>query len=317
MLRVFEPINGGKLGLREISLKQLHAGCWIDCREPSDEEIKQLAKLTRIPEEDLRAPLDPEERSRVDQTRRYTMIIYRVPFIETLQTEEGEEEREISTAPIGIFLTRNFVVTVRLYRSLPFRYIRERGLAGKLRVRSASELVVALLTEISRDYSKLLRRIEKEIDAIEDDIIREPTRVTVERIMDTKKTLIYFHRSLIANRLVLLLALEKGIRFIDRKLREQFVDLHTDTMQLIEMSGTYRDVLAGALDAYTSIASTSLNTRINLLTTIMTILTVLAILALLYAANIQLPAATFMTMIGVLIFSVWISWLIFKWRKWI
>ena len=70
MLRIFSSING-----QVEQIEKPENGSWLCLSEPTDVELATVASQTGIDLADLRAPLDDEERSRVDVEDDYTMII--------------------------------------------------------------------------------------------------------------------------------------------------------------------------------------------------------------------------------------------------
>jgi len=312
MLYCFKPVNGK---IEQLSMEKIVRGCWIDATDPTDDEIIFLSQITKIPEEDLKMPLDEEERPRIEEADDFTMIVYRAPFV-----HKEEEEIEISTAPVGIFLTAKYVITIHLHHTKYLEYLVERGKNENV-LSSLSFFVIRVLNEITKRYFNIIRRIEKDVDEIENAISEGSGTVGIDRIINTRKILIYFHRALIANRAVVIIGIETGIRFIDRKYTEKFKDLHTETIQLIEMSGTYRDILAGSLDAYYYRASDAANQSVKILTVITAILSVPALIIGLYGMNVKLPFENHPFAFGIILImslvSSWITYLIFNRKKWI
>ena len=77
MLRMFRTING-----QVEQIQKPENGSWLCLSEPTDVELASVAQETGIDLADLRAPLDDEERSRVDVEDDYTMIIVDIPTVE-------------------------------------------------------------------------------------------------------------------------------------------------------------------------------------------------------------------------------------------
>ena len=77
MLRIFSSING-----QVEQIEKPENGSWLCLSEPTDVELATVASQTGIDLADLRAPLDDEERSRVDVEDDYTMIIVDIPTVE-------------------------------------------------------------------------------------------------------------------------------------------------------------------------------------------------------------------------------------------
>ena len=61
MLQIFNTVEDG---LQE--LDQVTEGCWVALTKPTMEELETVSSTTGIDIDDLRAPLDDEERSRVE-----------------------------------------------------------------------------------------------------------------------------------------------------------------------------------------------------------------------------------------------------------
>ena len=102
MLRVFSTING-----QVERVEKPESGSWLCLSEPTDAELASVASETGIDLADLRAPLDDEERSRVDVEDDYTMIIVDIP---TVEERGGRDWYE--TIPLSIIVTETLIVTV-------------------------------------------------------------------------------------------------------------------------------------------------------------------------------------------------------------
>ena len=77
MVRIFKTIDGA---IHEIQEPQ--EGCWIALTNPTATEIFEISEQFGIEVDDLRAPLDEEERSRIEVEDNYTLILADVPAIE-------------------------------------------------------------------------------------------------------------------------------------------------------------------------------------------------------------------------------------------
>ena len=77
MVRIFKTIDGA---IHEIQEPQ--EGCWIALTNPTATEIFEISEQFGIEVDDLRAPLDEEERSRIEVEDNYTLILADVPALE-------------------------------------------------------------------------------------------------------------------------------------------------------------------------------------------------------------------------------------------
>ena len=90
-------------------LNDFEAGCWIHLVGPTNQELSWVLENTGVDPDFLRAPLDEEERSRIDTENAQTLILVDTPFVET---DDGEEY--YVTIPMGIILLEDCIITVCL-----------------------------------------------------------------------------------------------------------------------------------------------------------------------------------------------------------
>ena len=77
MIRIFKTEDGAVHQQDETS-----TGCWVALTDPTATEILEIADQYHIDPDDLRAPLDEEERSRIEVEDNYTLILVDIPTIE-------------------------------------------------------------------------------------------------------------------------------------------------------------------------------------------------------------------------------------------
>ena len=77
MLQIFNTVEDG---LQE--LDQVTEGCWVALTKPTMEELETVSATTGIDIDDLRAPLDDEERSRVEIENDYVVILVDIPSLD-------------------------------------------------------------------------------------------------------------------------------------------------------------------------------------------------------------------------------------------
>ena len=104
MVRIFKTIEGA---IHEIQEPQ--EDCWIAMTNPTATEIFEMSERFGIEVDDLRAPLDEEERSRIEVEDNYTLILVDVPMI-----EERNDKDWYGTIPLGIIVTKKMIFTVCL-----------------------------------------------------------------------------------------------------------------------------------------------------------------------------------------------------------
>ena len=94
MVRIFKTADGALEQLEEPA-----DGCWIALTDPTATEIFEIAQKFGIEVDDLRAPLDEEERSRIEAEDNYTPVSY--THLGTAEDVKGEAMTAIQKAAAG------------------------------------------------------------------------------------------------------------------------------------------------------------------------------------------------------------------------
>lgn len=93
-----------------LSMKYRNHRRLLDCADESyGNRNFEISEQFGIEVDDLRAPLDEEERSRIEVEDNYTLILADVPAI-----EERNEKDWYVTIPLGIIVTQKMIFTVCL-----------------------------------------------------------------------------------------------------------------------------------------------------------------------------------------------------------
>ena len=116
--------------------------------------------------------------------------------------------------------------------------------------------------------------------------------------------------------------MEKTLRGKILKLYDEDEDILEDAIvenkQAIEMSGIYRDILNGTMDAYASIISNNLNGVMKFLTSITIILAIPTLISSLWGMNVPVPLQNhplgFIILLGMCIIVTVIAILMLKRR---
>ena len=101
MIKIFRTIDGN---VHQISEAQ--EGSWIALIDPTATELLEIAERYQVDVDDLRAPLDEEERSRIEFEDNYTLLLVDIPSIEERNGTDWFE-----TLPMGIFSTDKYMIS--------------------------------------------------------------------------------------------------------------------------------------------------------------------------------------------------------------
>ncbi len=281
MLRLFKS-EGGELV--PVESTRMQDALWIDAVAPTPEEVERLHSEFTIDLQDVADCLDPNERSRVEVEEGYDLLVLRC-----MLTEERNGNR-IQTMPIGMFVTANKIVTVRLGQTFTYQEITA-DQRRKPRLDSKEDLFLALVRRINRDVERKVRPLERTISHIQETILHEQGRDVAHEAFSLSNGLIVLNTSLLSNlNAISMLPRAKHLHLTKEKL-DLAEDLENDTAQLYEMTTIYREIMSNILNAYESTIANSLSTVMKTLTTISLILILPMLIASLFSMNVGLPFA--------------------------
>jgi len=282
------------------SQKIISKGCWLNIINPSQKEIKQLKTKFNIPVHMLKDPLDDDERPRVEINEGTVYIIIRAP----IKNEDGV----IEVIPLGIIVTEGNIITVSLKEvKLITDFYETRA---NVFTTKKTRFVVQILSRSNVYYQKHLDEIEKQINNIENKLLKSSRNEEIVKLLGIQKSLIYINTAVVSNNRVLSKILNGNYLKLFEEDEGMLNDTIIDYEQSIEMASIYSNLLTNMMDAYASIISNNLNNIMKFLASITVILAIPTIIASFYGMNVELPlqdsAGAFML---ILILSIIVSFI--------
>ncbi|WP_300766792.1 magnesium transporter CorA family protein [uncultured Bifidobacterium sp.] len=276
MLRMFNTVNG-----QIERIDRPVDGAWLHLTEPTDVELASVSQETRIDLADLRAPLDDEERSRVDAEDDYTMIIVDIP---TVEERNGRDWYE--TIPLSIIVTENLIITVCM-QDTPVLHPFMEGTIRGFNTFMKSRFILQILYRNATMYLRYLRIIDRESDRLELKLRHSMQNREILMLLELSKTLVYFTTSLKSNEIVMekLTTLSRIKQYPEDE--DLLEDVITENKQAIEMANIYSGVLANMTDAFASIVSNNLNNVLRIFTIISITLSIPTLIFSMYGMNFQ------------------------------
>jgi magnesium transporter len=188
---------------------------------------------------------------------------------------------------IAIFLGDGFVLTFQEMPGDVFEPVRERIRQGKGRIRrmGADYLAYALLDSLVDHFFPVLEHLGERIEELEDEVMVEPGRDTVQRIHALKKELLVLRRAAWPQREVLATLERFESDRISRETRIFLRDCYDHAVQIMDMVETYRDLATSLLDIYLSSVSNRMNEVMKVLTVMASIFIPITFLAGVYGMN--------------------------------
>ena len=276
MVRIFKTADGALEQLEEPA-----DGCWIALTDPTATEIFEIAQNFGIEVDDLRAPLDEEERSRIEAEDNYTLILVDIPAL-----EERNDKDWYVTIPMGIIVVDKVIITVCL-EDTPVLSSFMDGRVRNFYTYMKTRFILQMLYKNANMYLHYLRIIDKKSEQIEDLLHSSQKNKELIELLELEKCLVYFTTSLRSNELVL----EKLMKIDSIKHYPEDEDLLEDVIienkQAIEMAGIYSNILSDMTEAFASIISNNLNIVMKFLATVTIVLSIPTIIFSAYGMNLK------------------------------
>jgi magnesium transporter len=293
-------------------LEQFEQGSWIDLVSPTDEELQLVCDELNVPLDLIRAPLDEEEKSRIETEDGLTHVIVDIPILVRTETEQGYD-----TIPLGMLLHPDYFITTCL-RPNPILGDFERDTIRSFATFKKTRFLFQILQHISAFYLRYLGRIDRETDKLERELRASMKNAEIFDLLALQKSLVYFTTSLRSNEAVLTKLLRtKAIKMYEED-EDLLEDVIVENRQASEMAKIYTDILTGMMDAFTSVISNNLNRVMKLLTSLTIILSIPVIVASFFGMNVTLPFRNYGHAFGIIIaiaFVIALGFALVFWRK--
>ena len=276
MIRIFKTEDGAMHEKEE-----MQPGCWIALTNPTASEIIDIADTYQIDPDHLRAPLDEEERSRIEVEDEYTLILVDIPSI-----EERNGKDWFVTIPLAIITTKDVLITVCLEETPVLTSFMD-GRVRDFHTFMKTRFILQILYKNATQFLQYLRIIDKKSEVIERKLHQSQKNEELIELLELEKSLVYFTTSLRSNEVVLekLLCIEKIKKYPeDTDLLE---DVIVENKQAIEMANIYSGILSGTMDAFASVISNNLNIVMKFLATVTIVLSIPTMIASFYGMNVN------------------------------
>jgi len=285
---------------------------WINCENPTKEEINKLTKKIGVSHADIVDCLDQSEKPRLQRDQNYFFFIIGVP------RRRGEKE-EIVTSPLGVFVGKRFLLTVHKHKIKSLsNFLKDEESLIQIFKQGHERIIYNLLMSVLKDFYVIIEEFEQNLEKVENRVIKTESDRVQHDILDLKKTLLYVRRTLIDNRDVIDAVKESTLI----KKRALLYDLYIEFVQQIDMVELARERLTSVLEIYFSSVSNKLNEKMKYFTIIASLILLPTLISGIYGMNfIALPLKEhnygFWIMLGVMLFGMLMMLLFFRKKKWI
>lgn len=306
MFTIFKTDETG----RTLKTDKPEKGCWISVVAPTREERIWLEEELGIVPEFIRASLDPEETSYIDQDEEKEQIL----VIADYPARDPDAQSDIPsfiTQPVGVILMKGCVVTIAGQENEPITELE----SGRLKVNTTQKtrLLLLLLQAISQRFLYCLRQIDRLSAQTEAKLYRSMKNRELLHMLQLDKSLIYFSTSLKADELTL----NRIMRGRQIPHYTEDTDLLEDVLiefrQAVEMCDIYSNINSRTMDGFSNVISNNMNQIMKELAVITLVMSIPNMVYGFYGMNVTgLPLPTMWFPFVLSIVMCIVAWLYFK-----
>jgi magnesium transporter len=332
MIRSFAFTTQGRLHSKDIEpflmptlLADTNLFLWVDLENTTPEETKlvledifhfhplSIEDCVMVSPSPKVEEYHPKEE---DAFREYLfMVIHAVDY--------SRKDGVFATKELNFFLGKNFLVT---YHDVPLRAVQateERCLKSTVHIARAPDRVAhTLLDGIVENYKPALEELSTEISELETQVLQNPSKATLNKIIQIKKEVSHLRQIIGPQREVLGRFARGEFKLIRAHLVPYYRDVYDSLFHIFELAQSYTDSLTGILQIYLNMSSNQTGEVIKLLTMLTFITTPVMIIGTWYGMNFEnMPEMEWThgygIIAGVTAIATAATYLYFKKRNWI
>lgn len=291
---------------------------WIDVDGLADvETLRKLGEVFGLHPLALEDVVHAPQRPKVEEFEGHFFIVAQIPF--------WNEEQGVTFEQISIFLGEKFLITLQenpltdVFEPVRTRLRTGRGFG---RTRGHDYLAYTLLDSVVDRFFPVLESLGEAIEALEDELLDRPTRDSLVRLHELKRTLMIIRRNIWPVRELFTALIRDESGLVTHETTLFLRDCYDHTVRLMDVIENYRDLTASMMDIYLSSVGMRTNEVMRVLTVVSTIFIPLTFIAGVYGMNFEFipglksPAGFMVCMAGMLALSVGMLG-IFRYKKWI
>lgn len=283
----YHPAHGLKTGLsvEEITeaVKDEQSLIWLDMLDIEDSDIDFLTSVFNLHELTVEDFIMPNARPKIEKFKGYFFLI---AF--SLESNGTNTVEKVKTAELDCCLGKNFLIT---FHSCPLNSItvcKERSRKqSPMMMHGADMLLYSILDSCIDSYFPVIQKFDSFVDEISDELFGAPNKDTLKKIYNLKNEIMHLKRTIGPQADVVSGIVRGDFEFISPANVIYYRNIYDNLVRLNDTISASRDVITGAMEAYTSLISNRLNEVMKTLTIIATIMMPLTLVASIYGMNFK------------------------------
>lgn len=291
---------------------------WIDLYDCSESELHYIGDLFDFHPLALEDCLQQSPRAKLDNYDDYNFFVFHA----LRYFEDAEEEDEISSIELDVFMGNNYIVTIHpVALSAVGKVARVCLRDTALMNRGPDYLLYKIVDNIVDDCFPIIERLGERIDELEDEIFISKGQLTTEEILTLKRTIIMLRKVLIPQRRIFGNVNGRYSFIVNEENIPYYLDVIDHLDSILDTANTYRDLANSLMETYYSILTGRTSEIITILTIISIIMMPLTVITGFFGMNVKLPGesnphSVWYILCGMAALSVTML-SFFRYRKWI
>lgn len=262
---------------------------WIDLYDCSESELNYIGDIFSFHPLALEDCFQESPRAKIDRYDDYHFFVFHA----LRYFEEAEEEDEISSIELDVFLGPNYIVTIHpIALSAVGKVARICLRDTELMDRGSEYLLYKIVDNIVDDSFPIIERLDQRIDDLEDNIFLNKGQVITEEILALKRTIILLRKVLIPQRHIFTNITGRYSSFVSTENVPYYLDLADNLNNILDTVNTYRELVNSSTETYYSILSGRTSEIITVLTIISVIMMPLTVITGFFGMNVVLPGGS-------------------------
>jgi magnesium transporter len=257
---------------------------WMDIQGLGSETVlKQVGEIFNLHPLLLEDVVNVPQRPKLEDYNNQLLVISHMVRLK-------EDESGFDTEQVSFVLGKRYLLSFQEEELQDcFEIVRDRirTSQGRVRKSGADYLTYLLLDTIIDGYFPVVEHYEDRIEALEDAIISNPDRDTMQEIYDVRRELLALRRLIWPMRNVLNLLMRDHHGIVSDEVQIYFRDSYDHVIQILEIIEAYRELAASLMDVYMSTMGNKLNEIMKFLTVISTIFIPLTFIVGVYGMNFE------------------------------
>ena len=243
-------------------LRQPEASVWIDLAGPSSAQVEAVGAVLKLHPLIIEDVLEGNQRAKLELTNGVVhLVLFHLHYAERVIASE-----------LDLVLGLGFLLTVHGPEWDPHESHHLGDGTGDVLKHGPDHLLWALCDDVVDGYFPFSDKLGDAIDEVQDEVMRQATPQTLEKVFDLKRELIEVRRSISPVREVFNQLTNRDMPLVDENEIVYFRDVYDHLIRLTDELDMYRELAASTLDVYLTQVNNNLSVIMKRLTGVTVIL---------------------------------------------